>query len=298
MHEGRVIVNYRRNALIETKHGERIDCLVKGRNLKPVCGDVVNWVKNADGTCVIKAITPRHSLLYRYDSRKKRQPLAANIEQIVIVAATEPAVDVFTIDKYLVAAHAVGVKAMLVFNKADLAETKTPPTFAQLKIEYENLGYPVKQTSVVTGKGIKNLAEDLRNHINVLVGPSGVGKSSLVKSLLPDEDIMIEAISEARGEGRHTTTRTTLYHLPTGGDLIDSPGVREFILWPMPVAELGQYFPEFNALKEKCRFSNCLHLAEPACAVKIAAAEGDILPRRYDSYRGLAKIMDAQYREY
>ncbi|HET9680105.1 MAG TPA: ribosome small subunit-dependent GTPase A, partial [Gammaproteobacteria bacterium] len=142
------------------------------------------------------------------------------------------------------------------------------------------------------------MIKTLADHTSVLVGASGTGKSSLLKSLLPDIDVRIGDVVAARDEGRHTTTRTTLYHLPGSGDLIDSPGVRDFMLWPMPVEQLRDYFIEFRSFAGQCRFSDCNHLHEPGCAIQAAVDSGTISQRRYDSYTGLAKIMQAQYREY
>lgn len=296
LREGRVIVNYRRQMDVETPEGERVTCLTRGRRLQPVCGDRVRWREQADGTGVIEEILPRHSLLFRYDPRRQRQPLAANLDRMIIVTAPEPRLEPFLIDKYLVAAEAIGVRPLIALNKLDLLEDGR--AYAGLLSEYEALGYPTLRLSAARGEGVQALAEALRDHRAVLVGASGTGKSSILQALLPGVDIRTGEISRARGEGRHTTTRTTLYALPGGGELIDSPGVRDFMLWPMPVTELREHFVEFREPGRACRFNDCTHREEPGCGVRAAVERGAIPRRRYDSYRGLAKIMEAQYQAY
>lgn len=297
---GQVIVNFRRQSDIETSDGAVINCITKGRRLQVVCGDYVQWrpLDNDKDTQrgVIEAIEPRKSLLFRYDQRRQQQPLAANLDQMLIVSAPQPLLEPFLIDKYLVAAEAINVTPVIVLNKIDLLEA--PEQYDSLLTEYHQLGYATLKVSAEKQTGKSAMTELLANHTSVLVGASGTGKSSLLKSLLPDADVRIGDVVAAREEGRHTTTRTTLYHLPDSGNLIDSPGVRDFMLWPMPVEELRDYFIEFRAYTGECRFNNCNHLHEPGCAIKAAVSNGAISQRRYDSYTGLAKIMQAQYREY
>lgn len=296
LRDGRVIVNYRRQMEVESPEGERVLCITRGRRLQPVCGDRVRWRPAADGTGVIEAIRERSSLLFRYDTRRREQPLAANLDRMLIVSAPEPALDPFLIDKYLVAAEAIGVIPRIVVNKADLIGE--PARFDTLLADYAAIGYEGLQVSAENGLGMTRLIRDLAGHTGVLVGASGTGKSSILQALLPGTEIRTGEISTARGEGRHTTTRTTLYHLPDGGELIDSPGVRDFMLWPMSVGELRGHFPEFREPAAQCRFNDCTHREEPGCGVRSALDAGRISKRRYDSYRGLAKIMEAQYRSY
>lgn len=298
MQEGLVIVNYGRQVVVENGAGTRTECLVKGRKLQPVCGDRVRWQTLADGTHVIGEVLPRKSLLFRYDSRHQQQPLAANLDQLLIVTAPEPALETFLLDKYLVAASATDLEPVIVLNKSDLLEAAQDPEPERLLNEYAELGYRGLRISALRKNGFVALNAVLRDRTSALVGASGTGKSSIVKSLLPGEDIRIGEISTARDEGRHTTTRSTLYHLAGGGDLVDSPGVRDFMLWPMPVAELRRHFVEFREPALRCRFADCAHLNEPGCAVLMAVDKGAILKRRYDSYQGLVKIMAAQYRAY
>lgn len=296
MPRGRVIVNFRRQSQVEDPaNGQIVECLVKGRRLQPVCGDWVEWRELPDGTSVIESIEERQSVLQRYDARKGPQVLAANVDRILIVNAPVPMLDTFLLDKYLVAAGALGIKPVIVFNKADQVPKDSWPLIEETLDEYREIGFDVEVVSAQTGRGLDTLRGHLNEHTAVLVGASGTGKSSIADALLPDADIVTGAVSAARGEGRHTTTRTTLYHLPGGGELIDSPGVRDFMLWPMPVSELREHFVEFREPAQHCRFSNCTHLNEPGCAVQAAVDDDRILLRRYDSYRGMAKIMQNQY---
>lgn len=302
MPRGRVIVNFRRHVIVETGDGHEIRCIVKGRKLKPVCGDYVEYTLTEQDEGVIESVENRATEIQRYDSQRKRTTLAANVDTMVIVHALEPMLETFSIDKYLVAAEASGAQPLIVINKMDMADGIVRPWIEELCEEYEAIGYTTVQLSTETDIGMVQLRELLRDHTSILVGPSGVGKSSIVQALLPDIEIEIGAISIAHNEGRHTTTRTTLYHLqpgqPDSGDLIDSPGVREYRLWPMPVSELAECFPEFLARRKYCRFADCVHRNEPHCAVQAAVQAEDILARRYDAYLGMAEIMDRQYSSY
>jgi ribosome biogenesis GTPase len=285
----RVVVNFGRQAVLETAAGERVECKILGRKLRPVCGDEVEWKRLDDGG-LITGILPRRSLLARHDVRTHQQPLAANVDRILVVTAPEPEPDPWMLDRYLAAARASSIEASLLLNKSDLPGA-ADPAVREVLAEFRQLGHPVLEVSAETGAGMPELEAHLREHIAVLVGQSGVGKSSLVRRLTGTESIRVGEISEATGEGRHTTTSTHLFHLPGGGDLIDSPGVRDFTLWPMEIAELATLFEEFVPLAPHCRFADCLHLREPGCAVKAAVEKGAISERRYTSYKRLANFM-------
>ncbi|HEX7029051.1 MAG TPA: ribosome small subunit-dependent GTPase A [Gammaproteobacteria bacterium] len=297
---GRVIVNFRRHSVVERGNGERIDCIVKGRKLKPVAGDRVRWEPTGDGNArgVIVEILPRHGVIERYDTVRERQVLAANVDQAIVVNAIEPAMDAFTLDKYLAAAEANGVEPLIVLNKIDLAGKEQLAAIDGRLDVYRQLGYRVQFLSTETRAGMEAFLESLAGRTSILVGASGVGKSAITRLMLPGEDIRVGDISSASGEGRHTTTATMLYHLPAGGDLIDSPGVREYRLWPMPARDVAPLFREIRELQGQCRFMDCLHRKEPGCAVKAAVEEGKINERRYASYLALVGIMEDQYRSY
>lgn len=285
--EGLVIVNYGKSLLIEDGHGELVRCVPR-RSLGPiVCGDRIGWEPAGDRSGVITGIEPRHTLLTRADGENRARPLAANLDQIVIVAATEPELDEYLVDKYTVAAELVGVQPLLVINKTDLLDSNTRASFEQRVADYTGIGYRVLFTSTLANTGVPALEQALTGRTSILVGQSGVGKSSLIKRLLPELDIAIGKLSEASGLGRHTTTATTLYHLPEGGKLIDSPGVRDFRLGPVDRVQLEQGFREFRNSLGQCKFHNCRHMSEPGCAVATAAQENRISPRRLESYRQL-----------
>jgi ribosome biogenesis GTPase len=284
---GLVLVNYGKSVLVEDTTGRLYRCAVR-RSLKQiVCGDRVAWEPVGTQEGVINAIKPRNTVLQRADSANRTRVLAANIDQMLIVAAPQPAHDVFLIDRYLVAAELAGATPILVANKSDLFAPQIADTASDTLQEYGAIGYTILMTSAKENAGIDDLAQALDNRTSILVGQSGVGKSSLIKRLLPERDILIGKLSDASGKGCHTTTTTTLYHLPQGGDLIDSPGVRDFRLGETDPADLARGYREFRPYLGLCRFQDCRHLSEPGCAVKEAQREGIISKRRLISYRNL-----------
>lgn len=285
--DGLVIVNYGTRLLVEDDQGRLLRCSARRGVGQIVCGDTVRWRPVDSDEGVVERIAPRHSVLLRADSGNRQRPLAANIDQVVIEAAREPALDCFLIDKYTVAAELAHTDALIVINKSDLLTTQQQREIAALLADYTELGYGVLFTSALCNTGIEAFAARLAGRTSILVGQSGVGKSSLVGRLLPERDITVGRLSGASGLGRHTTTTTTLYHLPGGGNLIDSPGVRDFRLGEVTAAELGSGFREFSALSGQCRFNDCRHVSEPGCAVLAALAAGRISARRMDSYRRL-----------
>lgn len=301
-HSGTVIVNFRRHIIVEDESGAEVSCVLRGRQMKPVSGDRVRFSLTQQGEGVIESIEARETVIERYDNKRQRSALAANVDRVLVVAALEPTLETFTIDKYLVAVEASGAKPVIVINKIDMADDFVMEWLLELAAEYRDIGYPTLLISTENDSGMDELRTALQGHTAVLVGPSGVGKSSIVSKLLPELEIRIGEISTAHHDGKHTTTRTTLYHLPEvsdgGGNLIDSPGVREYRLWPMPVKELAQLFPEFRERAGKCRFADCVHRAEPGCAVREAVDKEEILLRRYEAYLGMAEIMDRQYSAY
>lgn len=281
---GRVVASYGHRVLLEDASGQRIQCILKGRKLRAVCGDRVRWYRQDHGG-VVTAIEPRRNELQRPDSRGMVEVLASNITQIAVVIAPQPPVDEFLADRYLAAARLMGAEAIVVCNKQDLGSVS-------LAGEYQGIGYAVVEVSAETGSGIDKLAGLLRDQTSVLVGQSGVGKSSLSNALVPDLDVTTRSLSEATGEGRHTTTTAVLHHIPDSGEIIDSPGVRNFAPPPTEPSRVDLGFPEFDSAIEHCRFNDCLHLREPGCGVIAAVESGDIPARRYRSYRELLRLME------
>lgn len=301
MSDGLVIVNFRRHSVVERENGERVSCIVKGRKLKPVAGDRVRFDETEEGGAITE-ILPRYGVIERYDSVRERQVLAANVDQAIVMTAIEPATDWFTLDKYLAAAEANGITPLIALNKIDLADAGQLAGLDERFNVYRRLGYEVAFLSIKTRAGVTEFIARLRDRTSILIGASGVGKSAITRLLLPDEDVRVGDISEASGEGRHTTTATTLYHLSANGsrhgNLIDSPGVREYRLWPMPARDIAPLFREIKSRQGQCRFMDCLHRKEPGCAVKAAVESGAIDERRYASYLALVGIMEDQYRSY
>jgi ribosome biogenesis GTPase len=289
---GFVVVNYGKQQLLEDPAGDLHRCVARRGLEQMVCGDLVEWLPTGRGEGVIEVILPRHNVLQRLDGNSKQRPLAANIDQVIIEAAAEPALDTFLIDKYTVAAELANTVPLIVANKSDLLSTEQRSRIESLFSEYRDIGYTTLFTSALENTGIREFEEQLSNKTSILVGQSGVGKSSLIKRLLPELDIETGKLSAASGLGKHTTTATTLYHLPCGGKLIDSPGVRDFKLGKTSPVDLGNGFREFHDYLGQCKFNNCRHLSEPGCAITAAVKHGAISARRYDSYRNLLAIMN------
>jgi ribosome biogenesis GTPase / thiamine phosphate phosphatase len=288
--EGRVVAAYGQRLLVEDDSGHTCPGFVGRRGLRVVCGDRVRWrADQANGEVAVLEVLPRRTELARPDSRGRAEILAANLDQVVVVCAPEPAVDPFIIDRYLAAAELMGTRAVIAWNKIDLESNADA---ADLLEEFRATGYPVLRVSAHAARGLEALREALAGHSSILVGQSGVGKSSLLNALLPGLEVATAQISRATGEGRHRTTATTLHALSCGGSLLDSPGVRDFApaLDDPRLAAAG--FREIVQAADHCRFSNCRHMREPGCAVKERVEAGLISPRRYESYRRLLRLTE------
>ena len=288
---GLVLAHYGQVSLVEDGNGEVFRCATRRNLPRTVCGDRVLWQASNPREGVIVRVLERNTTLARPDNNERVRPVAANLNQIVVVIACKPSFEYGMLDRYLVAAELIGATPVIVVNKSDLLDTESRAKLEQRLAIYEDIGYSLLFISTRTTDGLRDLHQQLKSHTSILVGQSGVGKSSLVQALLPDLDIRIGALSQVTGLGRHTTTVTMLYHLPDGGDLIDSPGVRDFSLSPVAVDQLAQGFREFRAYLGQCRFHNCRHASEPGCAVQDAARSGAINQRRLANYRELVRIM-------
>lgn len=282
---GRVITRFGARVDVEDAQRTVHHCLLR-QNLPPlVCGDRVVWQPGRDHTGVVVAVEPRVSLLERPDADNQLKPVAANISQILIVAAPEPALDLDLINRYLVAAEITHITPALVINKVDLLNEPALARLHERLRVYSDIGYTVLYASTRGQPGLDNLIEHLRGHTSIFVGQSGVGKSSLIQALLPHEQLRVAELSATTGLGRHTTTSTRLYHFPGGGELIDSPGVRAFRLGHASFDQITDGFREFRPFFGQCRFHNCRHDVEPDCALRAAVARGAISRERFDSYR-------------
>jgi ribosome biogenesis GTPase len=288
-HEGRVVVRHGQNLIVRSPAGEPVHCLFRQNLGEVVCGDRVLWQSTADGRGVVVALLPRDTTLSRPDYGGREKPIAANISQLVVVLAPQPEPAGYLLDQYLVAAERIGVKALICLNKADLLDEERREAFLQRFEHYRSLGYPLVQVSAKTEHGLEPLLERLRDNTSILVGQSGVGKSSLINAILPSEQAEEGRLSDSTGLGRHTTSAATLYRLHSGGEIIDSPGVRSFRLGRLERRELEYGYPELRQLIGACRFNNCSHTDEPGCAVKAAVAAGRIHPDRLASFLHMAE---------
>ncbi len=284
---GLVVANHGPAAIIEDREGGLYRCAVRQNLSTLVCGDQVVWQTSGDGEGVVTAIEERRSLLTRPDYSGRLKPVAANLDEVAVVVAPRPEMNEFLIDRYLVAIDAIGVEALVVLNKIDTLDAAAFAAMEARLAVYRHMGYTVLYASSRSSQGLEPLRQRLIGHTTILLGQSGVGKSSLIKALLPHRDIRIQALSQATGLGTHTTTTSALYHLPDGGDLIDSPGVRSFELSELHRVDLEHGFVEFGPYLGRCKFSNCSHRVEPGCALLAAVAEGKIDARRLRSYHQL-----------
>ncbi|AXS79463.1 ribosome small subunit-dependent GTPase A [Dechloromonas sp. HYN0024] len=267
--EGRVIAAHGRQYVVELADGSRLPCFPRGKKSEIACGDRVDIKQTSDDQGVIEAIQPRTSLLYR--SNEIRQKLiAANVDQLVIVVATEPAFSDELIIRALVAAESEDIKPLIILNKCDL--TDKLPAARQRLAALAALGYRILELSALDQA--ENLRPYLANQTSVLVGQSGMGKSTLVNALIPEARAATREISQALDSGKHTTTHATLYHLDANSHLIDSPGLQEFGLGHLGRHEIEAAFPEFRPYLGQCRFRDCQHNREPNCAL-IAALEAE-----------------------
>lgn len=289
--EGQIISHFGTQVLVEANDGEQMRCYMRANLGGLVTGDNVIWRAGAEQGVVVAKLD-RRSELQRPNMYGELKAVAANIDYMVIVVAPEPHAHRNLIDRYLVAAEMSDIEPVLCLNKVDLLNDENQAHFTQLISDYEAIGYPFIQASAKTENGLDDLKALLKDRISVFVGQSGVGKSSIISTLLPDEDIRVGALSEQSRKGRHTTTTATLFHFPSGGDLIDSPGIREFGLWHMEEQDILEGFKEFQPFVGMCKFRDCKHQAEPGCAIKQALEEGHISEGRFASYQQIVDSLD------
>ena len=273
-----------------TAGGDIIRCNVRSNLPAMVTGDQVVWQPDNNGGGVINALVERRSILTRPDVRGKLRPVAANVDRIIIVIAPSPRTPVNLIDRYLVATAHDDIHPIILLNKSDLL-SKAPEMQQELD-EYKALGYETHIASATEVDGLQQIQQLVAEGNSVFVGQSGVGKSSIINQLLPEEDLKVGDISQATGKGKHTTTTAKLYHIPSGGQLIDSPGIREFGLWHTSLEDLHKGFPEISEQSHYCKFNDCSHTHEPGCALKIAVEDGVILTRRLESFLSIRDSLD------
>lgn len=288
-HNGTVITHHGKELIVWNETGETINCQLRQNLGTIVCGDriVFEYIdKQSDPkTAIVIACAERDNILQKSGFGSKAKAVAANIDQVIIVCSLVPKPNSYLIDRYLVAAENLPAKPIIVINKIDLLEEENEHVVNDINAIYDTIGYRVLETSAIKSTGLDELQSMLADATSILVGLSGVGKSSLVKDLLPDIDIRIGEISEASKEGKHTTTVSTLYSLPTGGNLIDSPGVRDFSPVNLDKEQILNGFIELKPYRGKCKFANCSHSHEPGCAITEAVEEGKVNSQRVNSFR-------------
>lgn len=293
MPQGLVVASYGKRYDIELADKTRISCVTRGKKNDLACGDIVNIKLTDKAEGVVESSLPRTSLLYRSNAIKSKI-LASNVTQIVIVLATQPSFYEALLNRCLIAAEAANIAPLIVLNKCDLTDTDNAKS--KLKL-YADLGYQVVHLSAK--QDIQAIQQYLANHQSVLVGQSGMGKSTIINALLPNINVRTQEISTVLDSGKHTTTATHLYHLDSFGftkasSLIDSPGLQEFGLNHLSNEQVELAFKEFRPYLGNCRFNNCKHSHEPDCAVLNAVKAGKISSVRLDFYQQLARELSLQ----
>lgn len=290
--QGLVMAHYGSQVEVESDDGELHRCRLRTNLGSIVTGDRVIWRPAIDQGGVIVAVTQRDSELSRPDMRGNLRPVAANIDLIFLVIAAEPRTPFGLIDRYLVAAENIHIRPVILINKADLLTGEAAAWAEEITAIYGAIGYSIIKTCTRSENDLAELKTAMQGHTSIFVGQSGVGKTSLVNHLLPQVEARVGDLSESTGKGMHTTTTAQLFHLPDGGNIIDSPGIREFGLGHVNEQELMDGFIEFHPFLGHCKFRDCQHLHEPQCAIQQAVESGDISERRFISFHQIRETLE------
>lgn len=296
MQSATVISRFGQHADIETHDGEILRCNMRRTAGSLVTGDEVAFRRapqNEQGLQgVIEAVEERRSLLTRPDIYDGIKPVAANIDQIFVVSSPLPAFSSQVIDRYLVACEDIGIRPVIVLNKADLLDATNRSYIEERLDVYRKIGYQVATVSAIQASGLDQLTELMAQNVSIFVGQSGVGKSSLVNSILPHADITTGDVSANSGLGQHTTTVARLHRLPNNASLIDSPGIREFGLWHIEPDRVTWAFRDFRPFIGGCKFRDCKHLSDPGCALQQAVLDNKLDPERLENYHRIIDSLD------
>lgn len=283
---------------VKTEQAGILVCQIRGRLKQgPKLGDIIaigDWVKvsrQGEEAGMIEEVEPRKTMLYRMAPTPRgeyQQVIIANADQAVFVyAAAQPAPRLRMLDRFLVIAEKEHITSIIVANKVDLSSMEKARALFD---RYQNIGYPVLYTSVISHQGIEQLKQTLIDKVSLFAGPSGVGKTSLLNQIQPGLGLAVREVSESTQKGKHTTVARKLVPLDKGGYVADTPGLKALDLWDIEPEEVDGYFPEISARVSDCRFSDCTHIHEPGCAVKEAVEHGEIHPERYQSYLRMREI--------
>jgi len=295
--------------LVKTDDGSIIECRLKGKlrledrkTTNPVAvGDIVELQRDEDGSNQIVTILPRKNYIIRKSINLSKQAhiIASNLDQAILVATlVAPRTSLGFIDRFLVTAEAYGINAKIVFNKCDVLDEEMIQLQNEIIKLYSNIGYQCYSISSFNNEDVEMIKDLLKDKTTLLSGHSGVGKTTLINAIDSKLDLRTGDISSAHLKGMHTTTFAELFPLSFGGNIIDSPGIKELGLVEMKKEEIGHYFPEIRALLNECKFNNCIHVNEPHCFILKSVEEGSISEERYQSYLGILNGEEMEWKEW